>query len=93
MSDIRKGKTPNLAICSARDDACKILRDSWHEVLKTLKWFKDNYTRNAILNCVKLETPVKVVVWNERSNSHFHCRSVPVAKPYGSYDFIFLYYC
>ncbi|XP_054082569.1 zinc finger MYM-type protein 1-like [Zeugodacus cucurbitae] len=45
MTEIGKGKTlkrVNLTRWSAREDACKSLRDSWHEVLKTLESIKDD---------------------------------------------------
>lgn len=76
MSEIGKGKTlkrVNLTRWSTREDACKSLRDSWHEVLQTLKSIKDDCTEKPVtrqeaagilLNLEKLETAVMVVVWN-----------------------------
>lgn len=76
MNETEKGKTlkrVNLTRWSAREDACRSLRDSWHEVLKTLESIKDDstekpVTRNEatgiILNLERLETAVMVVVWN-----------------------------
>lgn len=76
MTEIGKGKTLkriNLTRWSAREDACRSLRDSWHEVLKTLESIKDDCTEKPVtrneatgilLNLEKLETAVMVVVWN-----------------------------
>lgn len=64
----------NLTRWSAREDACKSLRDSWHEILKTLESIKDDCTEKPVtrneaagilFNLEKLETAVMVVVWND----------------------------
>ncbi|XP_054091790.1 uncharacterized protein LOC128923548 [Zeugodacus cucurbitae] len=73
MTEIGKGKTlkrVNLTRWSAREDACKSLRDSWHEVLKTLESIKDDCTEKPVtrqeaagilLNLEKLETAASAV--------------------------------
>lgn len=76
MTEVGEGKTVkrvNLTRWSAREDACKSLRDSWHEVIKALEVIGNDctekpVTRNeatgilSLLN--KLETALMVVVWN-----------------------------
>lgn len=76
-STIGKGNTlkrVNLTRWSAREDACKSLRDSWHKVLETLESIKDDSTEKPVTrneaagilsNLEKLETAVMVVVWND----------------------------
>lgn len=76
-SEIGKGKTlkrVNLTRWSAREDACKSLRDSWHEIFKTLESIKDDCTEKPVTrneaagilsNLEKLGTAVIVVVWND----------------------------
>ncbi|KAF2905479.1 hypothetical protein ILUMI_00699 [Ignelater luminosus] len=73
MTEIRKGKTlkrVNLTRWSARKDACRSLRDSWHEVLKILESIKDdciekpvtqNEATGILLNLEKLETAATTV--------------------------------
>ncbi|KAK9873041.1 hypothetical protein WA026_020777 [Henosepilachna vigintioctopunctata] len=62
-----------LARWSAREDASKSLRDSWHAVIQALKSIKDDCTEKPVTrqeaagilsNLEKLKTAVMVVAWN-----------------------------
>lgn len=76
MTEIGEGKTVkrvNLTRWSAREDACRSLRDSWHEVLKALETIRNDgtekpVTRNEATGILSklnnLETALMVVVWN-----------------------------
>ncbi|CAH1103040.1 unnamed protein product [Psylliodes chrysocephalus] len=76
MTEVGEGKTVkrvNLARWSAREDACKSLRDSWNEVIKALEVIRDDctekpVTRNEATGILsklnKLVTALMVVVWN-----------------------------
>lgn len=51
MTEIGKGKSVkrvNLTRWSAREDACKSLKESWPEVLKTLQSIKDDCTEKPV---------------------------------------------
>lgn len=93
-------KRVNITRWSARDDACRSLRDSWHEVLRTLKAIEQDPTEKPIAVCEasgilrklhKVETAFMVVFWSailekiNKTSAHIQSSTVDLVTVEGYY--------